>query len=172
MKARKGFTLVEILIVVVILGILAAIVIPQFTSASTEAKESALLSDIQAMRSQIELYKIHHNDLLPGEIGTDPANITTAATSASFETALLSKTDQYGTVGTTPITTYRFGPYMQAVPDNPFSTVNANVVEVDGTAGGGDNGWHLTTAAGVDRGKFQADDDGTNTVTLVDHVDY
>ncbi|MHC4313418.1 MAG: type IV pilin protein, partial [Planctomycetota bacterium] len=33
MKAEKGFTLVEILIVVVILGILAAIVIPQFTSA-------------------------------------------------------------------------------------------------------------------------------------------
>ena len=71
MKARSGFTLVEILIVVVILGILAAIVIPQFTSASTEAKESALMSDIQSMRSQIELYKIQHNDLLPGEIGTD-----------------------------------------------------------------------------------------------------
>ncbi|MHC4363321.1 MAG: type IV pilin protein, partial [Planctomycetota bacterium] len=42
MKAQSGFTLVEILIVVVILGILAAIVIPQFTDASTEAKMSSL----------------------------------------------------------------------------------------------------------------------------------
>ena len=68
MKAKSGFTLVEILIVVVILGILAAIVIPQFTSASTEAKESSLVSNLQTIRSQIELYKIQHNDILPGEI--------------------------------------------------------------------------------------------------------
>ncbi len=60
MRAKSGFTLVEILIVVVILGILAAIVIPQFTSASTEAKQSALVSNLQSVRSQIELYKIHH----------------------------------------------------------------------------------------------------------------
>ena len=45
MKAKKGFTLVEILIVVVILGILAAIVIPQFSEASTEARTNSLCSD-------------------------------------------------------------------------------------------------------------------------------
>lgn len=58
MKAKKGFTLVEILIVVVILGILAAIVIPQFTNASEEARESSLKSNLQSLRSQIHLYKI------------------------------------------------------------------------------------------------------------------
>ena len=67
MKAKKGFTLVEILIVVVILGILAAIVIPQFTDASTEAKISSMRSDLQMMRSQIELYKVQHNDDLPSD---------------------------------------------------------------------------------------------------------
>ena len=55
---KHGFTLVEILIVVVILGILAAIVIPQFSDASTEAKTSALASNLQSLRSQIELYHI------------------------------------------------------------------------------------------------------------------
>ena len=49
MRANRGFTLVEILIVVVILGILAAIVIPQFTEASTEAKLSSLCSDLQTI---------------------------------------------------------------------------------------------------------------------------
>jgi len=65
MQAKRGFTLVEILIVVVILGILAAIVIPQFTQASTEAKANSLCSDLQTMRSQIELYKVQHNDVAP-----------------------------------------------------------------------------------------------------------
>ena len=170
MKAKKGFTLVEILIVVVILGILAAIVIPQFTSASTEAKESALMSNLQSIRSQIELYKIHHNDLLPGEIDDGAGNITDAD-SSTFYAAMTSKTNQYGTVGTTPVTTYRFGPYMQDVPNNPFGTTDANAVEVDGTAGGG-QGWHFTTEAGVDRGLFQADDNGTNAVTGVAHIAY
>ena len=63
---RKGFTLIEILIVVIILGILAAIVIPQFTNASKEAKQSSLVTQVQSMRSQIALFKLQHNDLLPG----------------------------------------------------------------------------------------------------------
>ena len=68
MRAKSGFTLVEILIVVVILGILAAIVIPQFTGASTEAKESSLKSDLHSMRSQISLYKIRNNDTDPNAL--------------------------------------------------------------------------------------------------------
>ncbi|MHC5200547.1 MAG: type IV pilin protein, partial [Planctomycetota bacterium] len=46
MRNKKGFTLVEILIVVVILGILAAIVIPQFTDARTQSKLSSCLSTL------------------------------------------------------------------------------------------------------------------------------
>ena len=53
---RRGFTLIEILIVVVILGILAAIVVPQFTNAADEANDAAVRSQLQTLRGQIELY--------------------------------------------------------------------------------------------------------------------
>lgn len=165
MKAKSGFTLVEILIVVVILGILAAIVIPQFTSASTEAKESALVSDLQAIRSQIELYKIHHNDNLPGtQAGND------------FETAMTNKTNVDGEVGTGA--GYRFGKYMQRIPDNPFcGTVGAENTVTDGgsaTAPGDDSsGWWFVTS-GADAGLFQANDDKVNELVdpNVPHTTY
>ena len=161
MRAKSGFTLVEILIVVVILGILAAIVIPQFTSASTEAKESALVSNLQSMRSQIELYKIHHNDELPG----DSAN---SSVGVDFVTAMTSKTNQDGVVGTTAA--HRFGPYMRQIPINPFNDLNT--VEVDGTAGDSSHGWNFVTAAGVTCGLFQADDDKLNQIDDSPHTGY
>jgi general secretion pathway protein G len=152
MKSRTGFTLVEILIVVVILGILAAIVIPQFTSASTEAKESALVSDLQAVRSQIELYKIQHNDNLPGTIPIGAV--------VDFVTSMTSKTKQDGTVGTDLALGFRYGPYMKSMPGNPFVDGTA-AYDVDiTTLGGGNCGWYYDTTTGW----FQADDDGVNTL--------
>jgi general secretion pathway protein G len=64
-RARRAFTLIEILIVVVILGILAAIVIPQFTDASEEAGASSVRSQLQTVRSQVELYRVQHTGTLP-----------------------------------------------------------------------------------------------------------
>jgi prepilin-type N-terminal cleavage/methylation domain-containing protein len=54
---RNAFTLIEILIVVVILGILAAVVVPQFTSAADDANDAAVRSQLQTLRGQIELYR-------------------------------------------------------------------------------------------------------------------
>ncbi|MCA9285091.1 MAG: prepilin-type N-terminal cleavage/methylation domain-containing protein [Phycisphaerales bacterium] len=73
-RAKRGFTLIEILIVVVILGILAAIVIPQFTDASQEASESAVKSQLQTMRSQVELFRVKNGGALP----TDMDELVTA----------------------------------------------------------------------------------------------
>jgi len=107
MKTQKsGFTLVEILIVVIILGILAAIVIPQFTNASQDARESALLSQLQTLRSQIELYKLQHLDKLP-DLVTSWNPMTT-------------KTDSAGVLSVAP---KAFGPYMQSAPTNPINTL-------------------------------------------------
>ncbi len=62
---RHAFTLVEILIVVVILGILAAIAVPQFVGATEEAKISATLTDLHKLRRHLGVYRARNNDQLP-----------------------------------------------------------------------------------------------------------
>ncbi|MBL8746556.1 MAG: type II secretion system protein [Phycisphaerae bacterium] len=75
-RRTSGFTLVEILIVVVILGILAAIVIPQFTSASQEAIKGALQSQLQTISSQVELYRVRNAGQLPDNAAeADPVGV-------------------------------------------------------------------------------------------------
>jgi general secretion pathway protein G len=135
MQAKRGFTLVEILIVVVILGILAAIVIPQFTQASTEAKTNSLCSDLQTLRSQIELYKVQHND-------TAPALLT-------FENQMVYTSDIAGAVSN-PVSKaraglFQLGPYLERVPENPF-----NGLATIGAAGTVDNsvGWGYDPVTG------------------------
>ncbi|MDZ4754174.1 MAG: prepilin-type N-terminal cleavage/methylation domain-containing protein [Phycisphaerae bacterium] len=74
-RRQRGFTLIEILIVVVILGILAAIVIPQFTNASQDAQVSAVKSQLQTVRSQIELYRIKNGSAALAALNGDPAGL-------------------------------------------------------------------------------------------------
>ena len=62
---RTGFTLVEILIVVVILGILAAIVIPQFSGATQDAQAGNLKAQLASIQSQIELYRARNQSNHP-----------------------------------------------------------------------------------------------------------
>src|SRR4028119_2276784 len=76
---KKGFTLIEILIVVIILGILAAIVIPQFSSASTQARTSSRQTTVRALRSQVALYKLQHGDTLP-DLATSWDHLTKTST--------------------------------------------------------------------------------------------
>ena len=104
---NKGFTLVEILIVVVILGILAAIVIPQFTDASTQSKVSSCQTTLTTLRSQIELYKIQHNDVPP--------------VFATFEAQMTTYSDATGATVAAKDATHPFGPYIQMVPINPWN---------------------------------------------------
>ena len=64
---RRGFTVMEIFIVIVVLCILAAIIVPRVTQASAEGRLSEMVSRLQMVRSQMELYKVQHGDLLPGQ---------------------------------------------------------------------------------------------------------
>ena len=125
---KSGFTLVEILIVVIILGILAAIVIPQFTNASQDARKSSLTSQLQTMRSQIELYKLQH-------VPTLPPGLTTVGTivSATAWKELTLATDLNGTANVAG----KYGPYLQSAPVNPLNnSSDVKVVAADVAFGG------------------------------------
>lgn len=63
--ARTGFTLVEILIVVVILGILSAMVVPQFASATQDATRTATYDQIQSIRRALAVYYVRNNNAYP-----------------------------------------------------------------------------------------------------------
>jgi general secretion pathway protein G len=153
MTTKRGFTLVEILIVVIILGILAAIVIPQFSSASNDARESALASDLQTLRSQLELYNIQHLDKYPDQVSADGGATWTQDTDGdNFVSRLTGTTDEYSqTTGTT------YGPYMQTFPTNAFN--DKNTVRIDGAAAGANtDGWHFNTTSG----RMSPDDNATH----------
>jgi len=162
MQAKRGFTLVEILIVVVILGILAAIVIPQFTQASTEAKTNSLCSNLQSMRSQIELYKVQHNDIPPGN--TIAADGTYVGAVGSFENQMTFCTNVLGATAADPskerdtgVAQIIYGPYLERVPENPF-----NGQKGVSTAAGATVGWIYDPATG----EISAADGGTGHADL------
>ena len=160
---KSGFTLVEILIVVIILGILAAIVIPQFTSASESAKEANLKSDLLTLRNQLELYRVQHGDQYPWEIST------VLFDSDKIIAQLTSKTDVDGTVNTTG---GKFGPYLDKMPTNLFvkdrggATPEAFAFAASpANASTSGDGWMLDT----DANKVHANSDPT---AYPDHFDF
>jgi general secretion pathway protein G len=151
MKTVHGFTLVEVLIVVSILGIMAAIVVPHYGSSTAEAQLAALQSNLHVVRKQLELYKIHHHGLWPAAVGE---------TSADFTRRMVTKTDANGAPGT------EFGPYLERMPTNKYNS-RATVRVGGAAAGASTDGWRFDPLSG----EFQADDnyDGNND-GVPDHV--
>ncbi|MFN9991858.1 MAG: prepilin-type N-terminal cleavage/methylation domain-containing protein [Phycisphaerales bacterium] len=68
---RNAFTLVEILIVVLIIGILAAITVPQFASATTEAQHIATFDQLRKVRSSLSLYYLQAGGQYPDIVAGD-----------------------------------------------------------------------------------------------------
>ncbi|OQB48589.1 MAG: Type II secretion system protein G precursor [bacterium ADurb.Bin157] len=61
MKNRKGFTLIELMIVIAIIGILAAMAIPNFKKAREQAREKACYSNIRVLLGAVEMYNMDHS---------------------------------------------------------------------------------------------------------------
>ena len=120
-KNRDGFTLIEMLIVIIILGILAMVIIPQITVSTEDAKVSTLKANLSGVRGTIEVYYAQHNMTYPG-VATDGTN--TAGTALAFVNQLTQFTDIAGVVSGTKTTTAIYGPYIKngVLPGNPFVT--------------------------------------------------
>jgi general secretion pathway protein G len=117
-KCRKsGFTLIEVLIVVVIMAVLAATIIPQFTASTDDAQEAAAHYNLRTLRSQIQLYRTEHAGLYPV--------VANDADGQPSLPALFSNTNAAGTIGTGA--SFPLGPYMISIPNNPYD--NKNYVE-------------------------------------------
>ena len=114
---NKGFTLVEVLIVVGILGILSAIIYPEYQNHVQEAKESAAMDNLRILRSAINLYAAQHGDVPPGYPNGD---MSQTASMPLVLAQLTQRTNKFHTVGTAEAD-YPYGPYMKSLPENPFN---------------------------------------------------
>ena len=156
---RRAFTLVEILIVVVILGILAAVVLPLASGGVISAQESSLGVDLQLLKRFILIYKVHHLEVTPGY--PDGQTSSTPTEEAFIKQATLSSntTGQTAAIGTAG---YERGPYMERIPQNPLNKLRTVQMLGNGESfpADGDNshGWIYKASTG----EIRADSPGTD----------
>jgi general secretion pathway protein G len=106
-RLRGGFSLVEVVVIVIFLGVLAAIIVPQFTSADVNPRDKAVVGELHMIRAAIELYRAQHGDTLPDlSNGWNP---------------LVQQSDADGGKTGTPL----FGPYLPGPPTNAVTGGNS-----------------------------------------------
>lgn len=127
---RRGFTLVEILIVVVILGVIASVVVAQFGTAGADARRSSIAGQLQTIRQQLQVYRVQHGDNFPDLATNQWAPMT-------------GTTDQSGAAQAGGAC----GPYLPKIPRNMLNN-NINVVDSIGNADG-NTGWIYDQSSGT-----------------------
>lgn len=150
--------MVELLIVVIILAILAAIIIPQFTAATDDATQSAYDTNVANIRSAVDLYRQQHGEY-PGAVtssgGTCPAGsaaVNGAIGEPAFTAQLKNYTNALGQACTGTDVTFKYGPYLKDdLPNNPLGlngTVTVVTTGVLGLATGSLGGWRFDSVTG------------------------
>ena len=111
-KNKKGFTLVELVVVIAILGILAGIAIPRFMDATASARGSKIVADLRTIDSSVSMYYAKtgnypsagdSSELVPNYLGAWPTPGFTTATSVIFpaSTTAANVTAAHATAGYT-----------------------------------------------------------------------
>jgi len=114
---KRAFSLVELMIVVAILGILAAIALPTFQGHVSEAKQAAARENLHILRAAIEFYAAQHNGLPPGYLNGEVAD------DAIFIIQMIYFTNESGQLSGVAYKTdtHPLGQYLNAIPKNPFN---------------------------------------------------
>jgi general secretion pathway protein G len=133
-RRQRGFTLVELLVVIVVLAVLAAIVLPKFMDSSTRSKESSLKTDLKLLRNAITLFQ--------ADIGKYPNTLADLA-----QTDKTAVKDQDGAVVKAADW---HGPYIETVPKDPiggaaFTYTNTSGKVASSATGNGLDGTAYTT---------------------------
>jgi len=114
---KKGFSLVELMIVVALLGILAAMALPAFQGHVSQAKASAAKDNLRILRGAIKIYAAEHNDAPPGYFNGDTSSTPLYTW---FYIQLTAATNIDGQYVPDP-SAQDFGPYISEKPKNPFN---------------------------------------------------
>src|SRR5579862_8677483 len=129
---RSGFTLVELLIVIIVIAVLAAIAIPKFVNSSARSKEASLHADLKLVRNAVSVFQ--------SDTGAFPAALTDLAVTTAPANGL----DSTGAVLAIPPGNWH-GPYVTALPSDPISTSALAYSATSGSVG-----QVTSSAAGVD----------------------
>jgi len=135
LRTRRAFSLLELVIVVVILGILAAIAVPRMSRSATAAADNAVMADLAVLRNAIDLFQTEHGGTYPSL--TDLPNAMTQYSDIAGTTFSATKNTATGII---------YGPYMRAIP--PLSVgANKGKATFIGTLGGA-FGWVYDASTG------------------------
>jgi general secretion pathway protein G len=114
----RGFSLIELVIVVMLLGIAAVLITPRLTSAAHVSRDASLRDQLHRMRTQIMIYRAHHGGVAPGY---SEGNQREEPSVQVMIEQLVRYSNSRGTVSAAPSVEFRFGPYLDRLPANPIN---------------------------------------------------